>query len=303
MAIPRLGRIPGRAPLQATMFISSDHAKGLLITALGVLFISPDTLLIRLVAMDVWTLGLWRGLLQAVGIAGLLLCIYGSRTPALFRAIGWTGLVLAVIFALNTLVFLTAILNTKAANVLVIVATAPLFAAAYSYLFLKEAVAPRTWLAILAAIAGVSLLVWDGLGHGTLFGEAMALLAAILLGAKFTIIRARRTVNLVPAMALSGLVYAAIALTMARPDPVDGGQVLWLLVMGFLVITPAAALTTYGPRFLPAPEASLLTLGETVLGPLWVLAVIGEAPTPLGLIGGAVILGALVVNALLGLRR
>ncbi len=131
----------------------------------------------------------------------------------------------------------------------------------------------------------------------------MALLAAILLGAKFTIIRARRTVNLVPAMALSGLVYAAIALTMARPDPVDGGQVLWLLVMGFLVITPAAALTTYGPRFLPAPEASLLTLGETVLGPLWVLAVIGEAPTPLGLIGGAVILGALVVNALLGLRR
>ncbi len=285
------------------MFISSDHAKGLLITALGVLFISPDTLLIRLVAMDVWTLGLWRGLLQAVGIAGLLLCIYGSRTPAVFRAIGWTGLVLAVVFALNTLVFLTAILNTKAANVLVIVATAPLFAAAYSYLFLKEAVAPRTWLAILAAIAGVSLLVWDGLGHGTLFGEAMALLAAILLGAKFTIIRARRTVNLVPAMALSGLVYAAIALTMARPDPVDGGQVLWLLVMGFLVITPAAALTTYGPRFLPAPEASLLTLGETVLGPLWVLAVIGEAPTPLGLIGGAVILGALVVNALLGLRR
>ena len=303
MAIPRLGRTPSRAPLQANMFISSDHAKGLLITALGVLFISPDTLLIRLVAMDVWTLGLWRGLLQAVGIAGLLLCIYGSRTPALFRAIGWTGLVLAVIFALNTLVFLTAILNTKAANVLVIVATAPLFAAAYSYLFLKEAVAPRTWLTILAAIAGVSLLVWDGLGHGTLFGEAMALLAAILLGAKFTIIRARRTVNLVPAMALSGLVYAAIALTMARPDPVDGGQVLWLLVMGFLVITPAAALTTYGPRFLPAPEASLLTLGETVLGPLWVLAVIGEAPTPLGLIGGAVILGALVVNALLGLRR
>ncbi len=142
MAIPRLGRTLSRAPLQANMFISSDHAKGLLITALGVLFISPDTLLIRLVAMDVWTLGLWRGLLQAVGIAGLLLCIYGSRTPALFRAIGWTGLVLAVIFALNTLVFLTAILNTKAANVLVIVATAPLFAAAYSYLFLKEAVAP-----------------------------------------------------------------------------------------------------------------------------------------------------------------
>ena len=285
------------------MFISSDHAKGLLITALGVLFISPDTLLIRLVATDIWTLGLWRGLLQAVGIAGLLLCIYGRRTPAMFRAIGWTGLVLAVVFALNTLVFLTAILNTKAANVLVIVATAPLFAAAFSYLFLKEAVAPRTWLTILAAVAGVSLLVWDGLGQGTIFGEAMALLAAVLLGAKFAIIRGRRNVNLVPAMALSGLLYSAVALIMARPGAVEGEQMLWLLVMGLVVITPAAALTTYGPRFLPAPEASLLILGETVLGPLWVLAVIGEAPTPLGLAGGAMILGALVVNALLGLRR
>jgi drug/metabolite transporter (DMT)-like permease len=284
------------------MFISSDHAKGLSITALGVLFISPDTLLIRLVAMDVWTLGLWRGLLQAAGITVVLVCIYRVRTPAIFRAIGWAGLALAVLFALNTLIFLSAIMSTKAANVLVIVATAPLFAAAYSYLFLKEAVAPRTWIAISAAIIGVSLLVWDGLGQGTIFGEAMALLAAILLGAKFAIIRGRRQVNLVPAMVVSGLVYAAIALPMAEFGTVEGGQVLWLLVMGLLVITPAAALTTYGPRFLPAPEASLLTLGETVLGPLWVLLVIGETPTPMGLAGGAVILGALVVNALLGLR-
>lgn len=281
----------------------SDHAKGILITALGVLFISPDTLLIRLVQMDVWTLALWRGSLMAAGITGLLLCIYGRRTPTVFRAIGWIGLVLALLFALNVLVFMTAVLNTKVANVLVIVATAPLFAAAYSYLFLKEAVAPRTWLAILVAISGVSLLVWDGFGQGTGLGEAMALLAAVMLGAKFAIIRGRRTIDLIPAMALSGLILAVIAVPFARPSQVEGEQILWLLVMAFAVLTPATALTTYGPRFLPAPEASLLTLGETVLGPLWVLAVIGEAPTMLGFLGGAIVLTALLANALLGLYR
>lgn len=285
------------------MPVFSDHAKGILITALGVLFISPDTVLIRLVQMDVWTLALWRGSLMAAGITALLLCIYGRRTPAVFRAIGWIGLVLGLLFALNVLVFMTAVLNTKVANVLVIVATAPLFAAAYSYLFLKEAVAPRTWLAILVAISGVSLLVWDGLGQGTGLGEAMALLAAIMLGAKFAIIRGRRTIDLIPAMALSGLILAVIAVPFARPSQVEGEQILWLLVMAFAVLTPATALTTYGPRFLPAPEASLLTLGETVLGPLWVLAVIGEAPTTLGFLGGAIVLTALVANALLGLYR
>ena len=108
--------------------------------------------------------------------------------------------------------------------------------------------------------------------------------------------------RLIPA-ALFAVIMAVIAVPFAPPSQVEGGQILWLLVMAFAVLTPATALTTYGPRFLPAPEASLLTLGETVLGPLWVLAVIGEAPTTLGFLGGAIVLTALVANALLGLYR
>jgi drug/metabolite transporter (DMT)-like permease len=131
----------------------------------------------------------------------------------------------------------------------------------------------------------------------------MALLAAALLAAKFVIIRGRRTINLVPAMALSGLVIAVVALPFGRPSEVDQTQMLWVLIMGLAVLTPSAALTTFGGRFVPAPEASLLTLGETVLGPLWVLLALGERPTTLGFVGGAVILSALVVNAALGLAR
>ena len=280
----------------------SHHAKGLLITALGVLIISPDTLLIRLAGLDVWSLAVWRGVLQAIGMTFLLYCFYGRRTFALFKAIGFTGVLLAIVFAGNTLTFLTAVLNTKVANALVIMATAPFFAAVLSYLFLNEKVVTRTWLAIGVAICGVTLLVADGLGDGTFFGDALALLAALLFGAKVTIIRSRKGVNMIPAMALSGLVFAAIALPFAQPLEIDGTQLLWVLLMGFAVITPATALITLGPRFLPAPEVSLLFLGETVLGSLWVGLAIGEVPSSLGIVGGAIVLSALITNAWLGLR-
>ena len=112
-------------------------------------------------------------------------------------AVTWTGVLLAAIFAVNTITFLAAIQNTKVANALVMLATAPLFAAILSRLFLKEGVRTRTWLAILTAMAGVGLIVWEGLGQGTFLGDALALLAALLLGAKFTIIRSRRRINLV----------------------------------------------------------------------------------------------------------
>ena len=243
----------------------SHHAKGLLITALGVLIISPDTLLIRLAGLDVWSLAVWRGTLQAVGMIFLLYCFYGRRTFALFKAIGLTGVLLAVVFAGNTLTFLTAVLNTKVANALVIMATAPFFAAVLSHIFLDEKVAIRTSLAIGVALCGVALLVADGLGGGTFYGDALALVSALLFGAKVTIIRARKGVNMIPAMALSGLVFAAIALPFAQPLEIDGTQLVWVLLMGFAVITPATALITLGPRFVPAPEVSLLFLGETVL--------------------------------------
>jgi drug/metabolite transporter (DMT)-like permease len=281
----------------------SAHAKGALITALGVLLVSPDTLLIRLAGMDVWSLAVWRGVLQALGVALLVAAVYRGRTPAAFRAIGWSGLLLACVFAAITLAFLTAVLNTKVANALVLVATAPLFTALLSWWLLGEPPALRTWVAILVALIGVSLIVAEGLGAGTLLGDGMALAAAFLLGFKFTIVRRRRSIDMVPAMAASGLVFALVALPFAETAAPAPEQLLWLLLMGFAVIAPATALLTIGPRYLPAPEVSLMTLGETVLGPLWVWLAIREAPSALGIAGGAVVLAALCVNAALGLRR
>ncbi len=281
----------------------SDHAKGLAITALGILLISPDTLLIRLAAMDVWTLAVWRGVFQAIGITLILTVLYRRRTPEIFRAIGWTGVVLAALFAVNTITFLGAIQNTKVANALVMLATAPLFAAILSRLLLKEHVPRRIWLAIAVAVAGICLIVWEGLGQGTLLGDGLAIFASLVLGAKFTIIRHRRAINMVPAMAISGLFFAAGALAFSSPLAVQSTQMLWVAIMGLAVIAPAITLTTLGPRYIPAAEVGLLTLGETVLGPLWVWLVIHETPTPLALLGGGIVVAALLTNALLAIRE
>lgn len=280
----------------------SDHAKGLLITALGVLFVSPDTLLIRLAGLDVWSLSVWRGALQAIGLAFLLFCFYGRGTLRAFLAVGTSGLLLALVFAANNFAFLAAILNTKTANALIIMATAPFFAALLSWIFLKERIALRTWLAILAALGGIAVIGWDGLGGGTLFGDAMALLAAFLLGLKLTLVRGRKAVNMIPAIALSSVMVAVLAWPLARPAEVTSLQVLWVLLMGFAVMTPATALITLGPRYLAAPEVGLLILLETILGPLWVWMVIHEEPGMLSMLGGGIVVASLALHAVLSLH-
>jgi drug/metabolite transporter (DMT)-like permease len=279
------------------------HSKGLLLTALGVLFLSPDTLLIRLVDMDVWNLAVWRSILQAIGLTVLVVAFYGRNAPKAFLSIGATGFAIAVIFSGNTVAFLAAVQHTEVANVLVILASAPIFAAFMSLVLLKETVAPRTWVAIVVIFAGISLIMWDGLDRGTGFGDAMALLATVLLAGKFTMLRHQRHIDMIPALALSGVVCAGFAAMVQAPTLPSGEQNLWLLLMGFAVVTPAVALISVGPRFISAPEVSLLMLLETVLGPLWVWLVISETPTPLAIVGGAIVVTALIVHSAVGLRR
>ncbi len=281
----------------------NTHLKGLLLTISGVLIVSPDTLLIRLIAMDVFSTAAWRGLLQAVGLALVLVAFYRSRTREAFLAIGWVGVMLAVVFSLTSFAFITAVKYTSVANVLVILASTPFHAAILSRIFLGENVALHTWIAILIGLLGIAIIVSDGIRSGSMFGDLMALVSALMLAAKLTIVRSRRHINMIPAMVISGLMFSAIAVAIGGPPTVpDQTQLIWVLLMGFAVITPATALLTLGPRYLPAPEVGLIVLLETVLGPLWVWLVIGETPTKWALVGGAIVVATLVTHALVSMH-
>jgi drug/metabolite transporter (DMT)-like permease len=279
------------------------HTKGLLITILGVLLISPDSLLIRLIGMDIWSTSVWRGALQAVGLSVVLLIVYRERLPAVFWSIGWTGLLIAVITAAVNCAFVAGIKFTSVANALVILASTPFHAAVMSRIFLGERIARRTWVAICIGLGGILVIVWDGVGGGSIFGDAMALLAAILLAGQLTMLRGRREVNMIPAVALGGVIYAVMAVVIGgTPDMPSGMQTLWIVIMGTAVMTPATALLALGPRYISSPEVGLIVLLETVLGPLWVWLVIHETPSALALVGGAVVVATLLVHSLLSLR-
>lgn len=286
----------------------TDHKKGLLLTSLGVLILTPDSLLVRLIDAEPFTLLVWRGVLQALGILAILAVVHRGRLVQPFRAVGRWGLLLAVVFSGCTLFFILALNLTAVADVLVIIAAAPLAAAVFSLVFLGEGVPPRTWIAISLALAGIALLVFEDLGTGSLIGDLAAGICALCIGATFTITRHARAVSMVPAMALAGLFTAAVALPIALATEsgaffFTGAQLGYTLAMGLVVVPLSFALITLGPRYLPAAEVGLLMLLETVLGPLWVWLVIGEYPGDLALAGGGLVVATLAGHSLAGARR
>ena len=281
----------------------SNHAKGLVITALGVLLLTPDSLLVRLVAADHWTVVFWRGLLVSLALAVALVILFRGETWARCKAIGANGLGVAVTFAIAGIAFVYALTHTTVANTLIIASSAPLFAALFAGPVLGESVPRRIWLAIAAAMIGIAITVSDGFGGGNLSGDLAALVAAVGLGAEHTLIRRARPTNMMPALVLAGFLAALAVLPLAEPLAVSQRDMGVLILMSVVLLPAAMALMALGPRYIPAPEVGLLLLLETILGPVWVWLALKEVPSQAALIGGAIVVGTLAVNALVGLRR
>ena len=280
----------------------NEHSRGYLITGGGVLILSPDALLIRLLGDAPWNILFWRGLGFALVVLLVVALRHGRNLPAACRAVGLPGLVIGPLFALGTVFFVISITSTSVANTLVIIATSPLFAALLSFVMMGEMLAFSTALAIMAGLLGVVVTVWGSLGEGRLLGDLAALGTAVCMALNFTLIRRARARDLMPVYALSGLLITLAALPFAEPFAFTGIQWAWLALLVLLVHPVAFLLITLGPRYLSAPEVSLLMLLETVFGPLWVWLALGERPPDGTLLGGAVILGALAANAAWRLR-
>ncbi len=280
-----------------------DYVKGLLVTGVGVLLISPDTLLVRLIAIDPWTMIFWRGALVMLGLVAYLAWADGRWALGRFRTDGGSTLVVALIFTISAVLFILALDMTSVANTLIIIASSPLFAAIFGRIFLGEAVPARTWAAIGATLGGIGVVVSGSLGGGTLPGDLAALGTAVCLAASLTLLRRARARNVVPAMALSGLFSALVSFPLAAPFAMDMTQAGLLVLLGLIILPVSFTLTLLGTRYLPAPEVGLIMLLETVLGPLWVWLVVGEAANARALMGGGIVIATLIVHSALAMRR
>ncbi|MFT5259791.1 MAG: drug/metabolite transporter (DMT)-like permease [Saprospiraceae bacterium] len=285
----------------------NEYQKGLLITLAGVLVITPDSLLIRLIDGNSWNVTFWRSFLSGIIITLGLAIYYRGKFFNRLRDIGFAGLALAFVWTISTLCFVFSIKNTAVANTLFIVSTAPVFAALIAWLVLRERVSMRTWLTILGCLAGIGVIAFgslEGSGRASLKGDIAALGAAIAIATTFSIARHSRAVSMIPAMAISSFLAAYIAFPFSTPTVLDTTNIVSIAIVGLFVAPLGSSLLAIGPRYIPAADVSLLMLLEALIGPLWVWWYLSEAPNSYTFIGGTLVLITLAIsNGILLLRR
>jgi drug/metabolite transporter (DMT)-like permease len=214
---------------------------------------------------------------------------------AAFRSIGRTGLVVAGLMAVSSGTFIIALNHTSVAHLLFLLAIAPLTAALLARVTLGEEIAARTWVAMLIALVGVTLMVSAGGGGGAL-GNGLAVVSMLSFAAAIVITRHRREISMAPATCLSQLFVVVACAPFINPGSADTRDVVLLASLGIGQIGLGLALLTIGARLIPAAQTALISLLEVVLGPLWVWIAYTEQPSAVTLAGGAIIVVGILVQ-------
>ena len=282
---------------------ASEHRRGLLLASLGVAAIIPDATFVRLVDAPSLTNAMWRTGLLGISLSIFLAVRYRRGLPALLVSLGRWGMIASVLSGLGTILFVVAVDHAPVANVLLILALSPFWAAIWTRLVVGVTVARRTLVSMPFALVGVAIAVGATSDGVLAIGNIVALVCSLGLSANLTIIRSHKHLDMVPTTACGGFLGCA-ALALAGTDPtLQAGDLAPLLLLGLVILPLAMALLTLGGRLLPSPETALLLSGETALSPLLAAWVIGESISGQAFVGGSVVLAVLVVHATLGLRE
>lgn len=277
--------------------ISTDHKKGLLITGIGGLALTVDIPLLKLANGEVWSVLLLRAGVTLLATL-VIWAIWRLATPAAPKLIpGRAGLVVAAFYGLGSIFFVTAVFHTTTANLVFILAFNTMFAALLSWLFLGERPRAGTLAAMAVMILGILIIVWDSVGAGNLFGDLMATAAAFTIAAAITISRASGE-----DMGFTALIAVVLPLAIAAVMVGGSGfqiQEPWWIVFNGAVIMPLSFFClAQGPRYITGPEVAMFYLLETVLAPIWMWLIFTETPSRNSLIGGVMLVVALVAHSI-----
>jgi drug/metabolite transporter (DMT)-like permease len=298
-------RVPGgRAvlgPLGRRARRLSAGTRGVLIVVTGVLVLSPDSLLIRLMTADLGTLLLLRGLFSLIGYLVLLQVLTREVARPRTWALSGPEIAMGCLMALANLFFVVSIVHANAALALVIIASAPAFTSVFSIVFGRERVAARTWIACLVVLLGVAGVFATEPQGDDLLGALAALGASLVLAATLVLRRIHPGQTLRP-LALGAGLTALFAFPFAYPVSVSGSDLAIAALLGLVVLPVSLELIWRGPRYIAAPEVSLILLLEAILGPAWIWLALGEGPTLQAVLVGVVILGTLGVHSVLSRR-
>ena len=278
-------------------------AQWLLFSLLGVLILSPDSLLIRLSNLSDISLIFYRSYLPAVTLLLFILWIYKKNTFRAFVLIGIPGIIYASFYAITHICFVYSIQYTSVANTLVIIASAPIFSALLSIFFLKEKPSLFTWFIIFIAFVSMLIIGWGSYSKSGIFGDVMALIVAIAMGSGGVLVRYFKNIDLVPACFVGCILAGLYTLPFDINFSLTSSQILYLSLMCFIMLPIPFIIMTIAPKYTPAYQVSLVFLLESVLGTAWVWFVINEAPSFNTIIGGTMLLSSVLIYMILETRK
>jgi drug/metabolite transporter (DMT)-like permease len=254
-----------------------------------------------------WQILFYRSVALVITLLLYLAIRNRGGLAAAFTRAGRRGALAGAFLSVGFACWIFAMTHTTIANALFVLSAAPFLAAVLARIFLGERVRSSTWLYMLIASLGVAVMVGEGAAVGTLRGNLYALAAATAFAAFSVTLRGGKSVDMTPAVCWAGIwagiIGAAMLIGSQQSFAVSTHDLLLCALLGCVQVGLGLILFTAGSRHLPAGELNLLSLTEVVLGPVWVWLGVGEDPSPLTLLGGAIVLTAIVAQALHGVRR
>ena len=281
----------------------TDQQKGSLLAFVAVMFITPDSLFIRISTIDTWGLVFYRGIIPFLTVFFVMLIIYKFNFFKILLNSGYHGIIYIATFSITNITFVVSIQNTNVANTLVMIATAPMLSAILSTIFLKETSDKKMWISVIVTFAAILYIFFDSLKLGNFYGDILGFITAIGLAVGAITIRSAKSKNLVPAAVVGKLFVATFALFFIESFALTENDLIIVPLMCILCVAIPFVLVTIAPRFIPAAEVNLFFLLETIIGPIWVWLIIKEQPSFETILGGAVIVATIAFHSFLKLRN
>ena len=281
----------------------TDQQKGSLLAFVAVMFITPDSLFIRLSSIDTWSLVFYRGAIPFVTVFLAMLIIYKQNFFTMLFNSGYHGIIYILTFSVTNITFVVSIQNTNVANTLVMIAMAPMLSAILGAIFLKEPPDKKTWIAIAITFLAAVYIFYDSLQLGNIYGDILGLITALGLAVGAVTIRSAKKKNLVPAAVVGKMFVAIFAIFFVESFVLEQKDLIIVPLMCLMCVAIPFVLVTIAPRFIPAEEVNVFFLLETIIGPLWVWLIIKEQPTIETIQGGLIIITTIAVHSFLKLKK
>jgi drug/metabolite transporter (DMT)-like permease len=246
---------------------------------------------------SVWQILLLRSFFFMIALIIFLTITYKKNTIKILKDAGFPAVIGGLVMSLSFIAFVVAMTNTTVANVVFIISTQTMFLAIFGYFYLKEKVSLISFISILLAMSGITIMVGDSLFSGSFFGNLVALAIPINFSILVMIIRKNKNLDMVPAIFYSGIFSVIYGLILSESFVFTSHDVL----MGFFLGVPQLAFgficITIGSRSTPSATIGLLMLSETLCAPIWVWLFFNEIPPLSVFFGGAIIIIAIIIKS------